>query len=53
MSRLGTNSLLPLNSRQMINRKNTSSLVNQVLNKNVKSQKKLLTNHGFKKGNKK
>jgi hypothetical protein len=53
MSKFGSRIGSDLNPMQMLSRKNTSSLVNQILNKNTKVQKKLVQNHVFKKSGKK
>ena len=53
MSKFGSKIGSDLNSIQMLSRKNTSSLVNQILSKNTKVQKKLVQNHVFKKNGKK
>lgn len=50
MSKFGNKTFAEINPLQMISRRNTSSLVNQMLNK--KGQKKILPQNIFKKGKK-
>jgi len=53
MSKFGSRIGSDLTPLQMLSRKNTSSLVNQILSKSNKVQKKLVQHHVFKKGVKK
>lgn len=53
MSKFGSNIRSGINSLQILSRKNTSSLVNQILSKNHKAPKKLVQHDVFKKSGKK